>query len=324
MSAPPVIRSSLTLRGALLAALAWGFLAALGQVAKIVRRFHINGEFAWASRDVFWMTPIANALYFCVVALIVWGVARLLKGRASDALVSGVLAGLCVFSVLIPFGGIHEYAVIALGVGVGVQYARMLRKGFPRLRRLVHGTGLAAGALLVSGGLIERQMRDRADGTGSEAAVSADRPNVVVIIWDTVRASNLSLYGYHRATTPELTRLAATSTTFDWAIAPAPWTLPSHCSMFTGRHPGEHGCGWVDPLPEGPTTVAEVFTRNGYRTGGFVANRFYATHETGLQRGFGTYQDFPTTLEQTLLSSSLSQLSISRDLITGGDLAKKT
>ena len=255
------------------------------------------------------------------MALIVWGVARLLKGRASDALVSGVLAGLCVFSVLIPFGGIHEYAVIALAVGVGVQYARMLRKGFPRLRRVVHGTGLAAGVLLLFGGLIERQLRDR-DGAESDAVASADRPNVLVIIWDTVRASKRD-YGYHRATTPELTRLAAASTTFDWAMAPAPWTLPSHCSMFTGLHLGEHGCGWVDPLPEGPTTVAEVFTRNGYRTGGFVANRFYATHETGLQRGFGTYQDFPTSLKQTLLSSSLSQLSISRDLITGHDIAKK-
>lgn len=319
VTVPPV-----ALRAALTAAMAWGSISAVGQVAKIFRRHYINGRFAWASRDVFWMMPVANVFYFCVAALVVWAIARALRRGPSSALVSGVLAGLCVFSVLIPFGGIHEYAVVALAIGAGIQYARMVRSGIPRVQRFIHAFGISAGVLLVVGGLIERQTRELRNAPEISTSPAAGAPNVLLIIWDTVRASSLSLYGYSRPTTPELERLATTSTTFDWAIASAPWTLPTHCSMFTGLEPKDHGCGWLVPLGQGPTTLAEVFGRNGYRTGGFVANRFYATHETGLERGFVTYSDFPATLYQVLLSSSFAQLAIPRDLITGNSMAERT
>ncbi|HEX9563164.1 MAG TPA: sulfatase-like hydrolase/transferase [Gemmatimonadaceae bacterium] len=310
--------------GVLLAGIAWGSLAALGQVARIFRRSYINGEFAWSSRDVYWMMPLANALYFSLAAILIWSILRLTRGGASSPAVSGTLAGLCVFASLLPFGGIHEYAVLVLAIGVGLQWARWMRKGHRRLERLAHVGGLTAGALLLIGGLIERGTRERRGAPALSVSAAPDSPNVLVIIWDTVRAASLSLYGSERPTTPELTRLAATSTTYDWAIAPAPWTLPSHCSMFTGLQHGEHGCGWESALSHGPTTLAEVFARNGYRTGGFVANRFYASHETGLQRGFVTYDDFPATLRQVLLSSSLAQMAIVRELATGVGIANKT
>lgn len=316
---PPV-----ALRAVMVTAMAWGALSGLGQVAKIVRRHYIKDQFAWASRDVFWMMPIANVFYFCVAALAVWGIARALKRGPSAALVSGVLAGLFVFSVLIPFGGIHEYAVVVVAIGAGVQYARMVRSGMPRVQRFIHAVGISAGALLVIGGLIERQTRELRNAPQISTSPVAGAPNVLLIIWDTVRASSLSLYGNARPTTPELERLATASTTFDWAIASAPWTLPTHCSLFTGLEPLAHGCGWEVPLSKGPTTLADVFGRNGYRTGGFVANRFYATHETGLDRGFVTYLDFPATLYQLALSSSLAQLAIPRDLITGNSFAERT
>ena len=57
-----VIRSSLSLAWRAHGGSGLGVSGRVGQIAKIVRRFHMNGEFAWASRDVFWMTPIANAL----------------------------------------------------------------------------------------------------------------------------------------------------------------------------------------------------------------------------------------------------------------------
>src|SRR4029453_10767249 len=52
-------------------------------------------------------------------------------------------------------------------------------------------------------------------------------PNVLLVVLDTVRAANMSLYGYDRDTTPELKRWAADSATFDWAFTTAPWTLKS-------------------------------------------------------------------------------------------------
>ncbi len=324
MSSPSTATPSMPLRAALVEGAAWGSISALGQVLKVYRRHYLQGEFAWASRDVFWMTPIANVLYFCLAALLVWLIARAVRGRVSAPVMSGVLAGLCTFGVLVPFGGIHSIAVSALSLGVGVQYGRMVRAGFPRLQQLVRVGGITAGVLLVIGGLIELQGRERRAAQVATSQPAAGAPNVLLLIWDTVRASNLSLYGYDRETTPELARLASSSTTFDWAFSPAPWTLPSHCSMFTGLLTSQHGCGWLDPLDDDPPTLAELFARHGYRTGGFVANKFYATHETRLQRGFSTYQDFPISVQQLLLSSSFAQLAIMRDLAIGRGLAGKT
>ena len=64
-------------------------------------------------------------------------------------------------------------------------------------------------------------------------------PNVLLITLDTVRAQNLSLYGYSRPTTPHLERLAKKGVLFERALATTSWTLPSHASMFTGRLPRE-------------------------------------------------------------------------------------
>ena len=73
---------------------------------------------------------------------------------------------------------------------------------------------------------------------------------MLLIVWDTVRAENLSLYGYGRRTTPNLERLAARGVRFRHAFATSSWTLPSHASLFTGRWPHELSAGWKTPLDD--------------------------------------------------------------------------
>ena len=73
---------------------------------------------------------------------------------------------------------------------------------------------------------------------------SGNARNVLLIVWDTVRAGNLSLHGYGRRTSPNLERLAGRGVRFDQAFATAPWTLPSHSSLFTGRWPHELTADW--------------------------------------------------------------------------------
>ena len=75
---------------------------------------------------------------------------------------------------------------------------------------------------------------------------------MLLIVWDTVRAENLSLHGYGRPTTPNLERLAARGVRFEHAFATSPWTLPSHASLFTGRWPHELSAGWKTPLDDDP------------------------------------------------------------------------
>ena len=109
---------------------------------------------------------------------------------------------------------------------------------------------------------------------------------------DTVRADRLSLYGYHRPTSPALERLAKGGIRFDEARATAPWTLPSHASMFTGRWPHELDASWRTPLGTKFPTLAEYLGWRGYATAGFVANVEYCSSEFGLDRGFTHYEDY--------------------------------
>jgi len=120
----------------------------------------------------------------------------------------------------------------------------------------------------------------------------ADSPNVLLIVLDTVRADRLSLYGYHRPTTPTLERLAKKGVRFDEARATAPWTLPSHASMLTGRLPYELGVAWYTPVGTQFPTLAEYLGSRGYATAGFVANTLYCSYDLGLDRGFTHYDDY--------------------------------
>lgn len=123
-----------------------------------------------------------------------------------------------------------------------------------------------------------------------------DRPDVLFIILDSMRRDRVSTYGHRRATTPTLDALAEQATVFDNAFAPAPWTLPSHCSFFTGLYPSEHGItnGFADRdlrLDEDIETVAQRLNKDGYRTAGF-SNNPWVGKLSGLDRGFDEYVEW--------------------------------
>jgi arylsulfatase A-like enzyme/Flp pilus assembly protein TadD len=120
-----------------------------------------------------------------------------------------------------------------------------------------------------------------------------DRPNLLLITMDTTRADHLGSYGYNSARTPALDKLARSGVKFNRFFANVPLTLPSHTTMMTGLYPPEHGCrvNGEHKLGEEITTMGEVFSRNGYRTGAFVA-AFVLDSQFGLDRGFDTYNDY--------------------------------
>ncbi len=130
-------------------------------------------------------------------------------------------------------------------------------------------------------------------------SASGNRPNIVLIVMDTARADRLSLYGYHRKTSPFLEELAKESLVYTNAISTSPWTLPAHASLFTGLYPREHGArNYVmqkngseiytnPPLAKRHKTIAEVLKNEyGYETGAACANFVYLNLERGLAQGF--------------------------------------
>ncbi|MEZ4217411.1 MAG: sulfatase [Myxococcota bacterium] len=140
--------------------------------------------------------------------------------------------------------------------------------------------------------------RPRASAVGGPDAPASRGDAVVLIVLDTLRRDRLSLYGYGRATTPAIDAWARDGLVFEEAMSTAPWTLPSHASLFTGLYPRAHGAhgyrgsepaGNATPLDARFDTIAELAARAGVETGGIAANHFYVSSRFGLDQGFATW-----------------------------------
>ena len=120
----------------------------------------------------------------------------------------------------------------------------------------------------------------------------ADRPDVVLITLDTTRADHVGRMVDGRTLTPTLDALAARGTRFSRAVAPAPLTLPAHCTLMTGVDPPRHGVrdNGASRLPDDLPTLASVFRGKGYATGAVVAS-LVLDRRFGLDRGFDAYDD---------------------------------
>lgn len=114
--------------------------------------------------------------------------------------------------------------------------------------------------------------------------------NLLLITLDTTRADRLGCYGYGEAQTPTLDRLAQSGVLFEDAQSQIPLTLPSHCSIMTGRFPGEHGVHLNGRMSLGDQfpTLATVFKQQGYDTAAFISS-FVLDDRFGLNRGFDIY-----------------------------------
>jgi len=140
------------------------------------------------------------------------------------------------------------------------------------------------------------------DGTMPDEKPAADeessvrRPNVLLISIDTLRADHLSCLGYARPTTPNLDRLADANILFKNCRSQAPWTLPSHMSLFTSMLPSDNGVDNINKvLPPGINTLAEALRDEGYTTAALVNNGQMREH-WGFNRGFETWREFDADL----------------------------
>ncbi len=153
--------------------------------------------------------------------------------------------------------------------------------------------------VLETRGFEKSDARDRAFWGTPTIATSRDAgaPLVVVYLVDALRANHLSLYGYARDTTPELTRFAQDAVVFDQAIAAAPWTKPSVASLFTSLLPREHGCVLFRiPLDRALVTLAERLRERGYGTGAVVANPHVGARDMHFDQGFDHFEVHPPSL----------------------------
>ncbi len=286
---------------------AW--VGALAGVAQVLVRFATEpfaDQPSLLGPHQVWMAPLATSLLLMMFAVPL-GLAALavpVSWRHRVQIV-GLAAPSCL-SVALLFPRIDERASLLLCLGIGLQVSRL---GAPVLDRIpgwsrrslpVLAGLLAASGLLIAGWRVWEENRSL-----QYAAAPASKPNVLLIVVDTERAMSLGLYGGKRPTTPWLDRFSASGTVFDWAISAAPWTLPSHASMFTGRLPHELSAELKIPLDGAAPTLAERLSQAGYSTGGLVANTAYCARTFGLDRGFGYYEDLTITPQEIFINSTL-------------------
>jgi arylsulfatase A-like enzyme len=290
-------------------AVAGGVAAGLVHAIELLVTARLRHELVFFSREFVWMAPIAYSVVFLVPAIGLAAIASVTGRRWVPAVALFLTSLLAVFGVLLPYSQIARIAALALAAGAAVQVTRSampsLDVWLPRARRFVVA-GITAAATLGTISSV-RNSRAEARALGAYPAAPEGAPNVLLLVLDTVRASALGLYGGDPATTPALARWARDGVRFEWAMAVAPWTLPSHASMFTGKYPAQLSATWRNALDARDSTLAEVFLTRGYATGGFVGNMHYTSWESGLPRGFATYEDYLTSPRQTLRSSSYTQ-----------------
>ena len=118
-----------------------------------------------------------------------------------------------------------------------------------------------------------------------------DRPNILLVSIDTLRADHVGCYGYAKPTTPHLDALAADGVRFDRALSNSPWTLPSHVTMLTGQEVGVHNVRFSQStLADSAVTIAELLRDAGYETVGF-GSAPYLKARYGFAQGFDVYDD---------------------------------
>jgi arylsulfatase A-like enzyme len=306
---PDSARAIIDRRSGILSVAAWCGLASglLEVLALVIRRTTHGGDgFYRISRHFVWMIPLTYLILFLLLGAgisVAWG-----RTPAFIKKLSARLFGILTIwpALLVGIPQVYPAAWLLVSIGIVEQFILLLRRCGRQVGAIV-GWSLA-GMFAVVGfllgwsflaenpSLLERASRPRPPN---------DSPNILLIVLDTVGADHLSVYGYHRRTSPTIERLAAQGVRFGAARSTAPWTLPSHASMFTGRWPNETSAGWTTPLDGQHPTLAEFFSEQGYDTAAFVANLYYCGYDSGLARGFSTYKDHRLTPLTGLTSSRL-------------------
>ena len=124
---------------------------------------------------------------------------------------------------------------------------------------------LAAPVVLVAAFFWQSEFRWRSS--------SRKKPNVLLIVIDTLRPDHLSRFGYPRRTSPFIDWLSSQGVSFRNVVSQSSWTKTSISSLLSSLYPEAHGIrGVKDMVPDEVQLISEVFKANGYRTGCLQTN----------------------------------------------------
>ncbi len=148
-------------------------------------------------------------------------------------------------------------------------------------------TGTKEGSLGLWGAPVVRSRVTTGFAKARPAASGVEPPQGVILIWaDTLRRDHLSAYGYKRETSPVLARMAKEGALFSDCLVNGTWTKVSTPALMTSLYPSTHGVlDFLDRLPAGVTTLAEVYRQAGYATLS-MSSILFTGKMTNLHQGF--------------------------------------
>jgi arylsulfatase A-like enzyme len=246
-------------------------------------------------------SPIASMMYVVLALALTMGIAAAaaipllcwLRFLASPWSASFLLVGVTWISARWTGPNRLSGYLWAAGYAAAVALISILAQRFWKtgaMARFAHA-GIVTAILICTGVLEQAPLR----GAPPAGQPASDKPNVILISLDTVRAGHLSVYGYRRDTTPNLRSFAAEATLFREAVSTGAMTLSSHASLFTGHYALRHGAHAGPEAPGGRPlgdefpTVAETLAKHGYFTAAVIANTGYLTPFFNFDRGFHHY-----------------------------------
>ncbi len=317
-------------RSILMLAAWFGLVAGLVEGVGLLLFQRINwanwGRATHVSVEIIWISAMWDFLLFVLAGMGVVLLARLLPKLPALRFSVFLFGALTFYDWLELTDRLTQYSVFFLALGLATALVRTFGKYEGPLLRFWKTSlpGVAAAFVLALGGIQGEKWIAEKSALSKLPPALGDAPNVVVIVVDTLRADHLSAYGYERATSPNIDRIASQGVLFENAIAASSWTLPSHASMLTGRFPYEHGATDIKP-PSGKgfdnryPTLGEALAQHGYRTGAFSANYIYFSKDMGFGRGFSHFEDyFHSTFDKvsrTLYGREIARLILRREKV---------
>ncbi len=266
-------------------------------------------RYPWASPDELWMLPAGYVLVFLPLAALMALIAAVRRDGIRLQTVTGVWIAVGTFAILLLVTQMHGYASMVLAAGVGAFLAPRLARRDALLRRGATVTVVGLGAAALAAWLWRTVVPPQREAAALQALAAAPPgvSNVLLIILDTVRESSTGLGGGAPLTMPAIARRATGAVVFEQAYSTAPWTMPSHASIFTGRNATETGVNFLTPLSPDAVTLAEVFRAHGWATGGFTGNVIVTGAGSGLEQGFITYRAMRRSLAEIVRHTTVTQ-----------------
>ncbi|NOZ69116.1 MAG: sulfatase-like hydrolase/transferase [Deferribacteres bacterium] len=121
-------------------------------------------------------------------------------------------------------------------------------------------------------------------------ADTQNRPNIILVIFDTLSARDMSVYGYDKPTTPFISRWAETASLFTRVVAASNYTTPTTASLMTGKRLWTHQTYQVEiaskPLKSDIESLPLMLKNNGYYNMAFIVNPAASLETLGITNSF--------------------------------------